>query len=81
MKDLIKVLIALSFMVIAFFVGQYIAQEKCDTIIKELNNNVFIEKELSQKLHDSIAILIKKQVELSKDTKSIKGPQPKKKHK
>ncbi len=79
MRDLIKILIALCFMVVAFFVGQYFVKEKYDTKIKELDNNVSTEKEINQRLHDSITMLIKKQVALSKDTTSLKKIQSQKK--
>jgi cell division protein FtsL len=79
MRDLIKLLIALSFMVVAFFVGQYFAREEYDVKIQELNNKIGTEKEINQRLHDSITLLSNKQIVSSIDTTVLKKYQSKRK--
>ena len=57
MRDLIKILIALAFMVVAFFVGKYLVDEKCAIQLKEANEKTSIDKNRIQQLQDSINFL------------------------
>lgn len=64
MRDLIKILIALAFIAGAFWVGKYMADEKCSTHVNELNTKSEIDKKLILQLQDSLGIL---KIELGKE--------------
>ncbi|MBS0425347.1 MAG: hypothetical protein JSR71_13240 [Proteobacteria bacterium] len=78
MKDLIKVLIALFSIGVAFYIGQYYGNEKCNEDTSKLNNKIFVLEESKQKLRDSIIILLKTQVVVSKDTTILEKARSKK---
>jgi len=82
MRDLIKILIAFAFMVVAFFVGKYFADEKCAIQLKEVNEKITADKNHIELLKDSLTIL---KTEISKqgsikhfDTLKTKTPETKK---
>ncbi len=57
MRDLIKILIALVFIAGAFWVGKYVADEKCSTQVNELNAKSEMDKKIILQQHDSLIIL------------------------
>jgi hypothetical protein len=57
MRDLIKILIALAFIAGSFWVGKYMADEKCSKQLKEVNSKTETDTKLIQQLHDSINAL------------------------
>jgi hypothetical protein len=80
MRDLIKILIALAFIAGSFFVGKYIADEKCSTQLKEVNSKTETDKRLIQQLNDSISTL-KADLENEKAKSKIDTIKPSLKHK
>ncbi|KAA5532292.1 hypothetical protein F0919_15980 [Taibaiella lutea] len=59
MRDLIKVLIAIAFMAVSFFVGKYLANEKSAVELKGVKEQISIYKNHIRQLEDSINVLEK----------------------
>ncbi|MBI5214918.1 MAG: hypothetical protein HY960_04140 [Ignavibacteriae bacterium] len=57
MRNLIKVLIALTFIAVAFWVCNYVADEKCSIQINELNKKSEVDKRVILQLQDSLTLL------------------------
>lgn len=70
MRDLIKILIALAFMAMSFFVGKYLANEKALVEYKEIKEIISNDKNYIKQLQDSINIL-KKKIDTINDQKQL----------
>jgi hypothetical protein len=57
MRDLIKIIIAISFTVGAFLVGKYLADDNCSIRHKEMDSIFVNDKKRIRQLEDSLAIL------------------------
>jgi hypothetical protein len=57
MRNLIKIIIALAFMAVTFFVGRYLANEKSAIELKELKDVMSIDKTHIRQLQDSMSML------------------------
>ena len=71
MRDIIKIIIAIAFTAISFFVGKYLAEEKCSVQLKELNEKSNIDKKLIDQLQKQVA----------RERASLHSPFPNKKSK
>jgi len=76
MRDLIKTLIALAFIACAFWVGNYLANEKCSAHVNELNTKSGMDKKLILQLDDSLSFLIQ-ELEKEKAKNNIDTLKPK----